>query len=183
MERSSPSRTAGAVLRKVKVAGTEYVLSRVDRVRRASDEEMVVTSRRRAPTGLAGDDRAAAMDAYVAGIASAAEWKSYYGSAWRLAFRFWNALDFKDRQKHLGHVGKEPSELLEGVEWAFETLRGFDVTADEVDILHVALDVVSQESWTSFCSGLDSGAEATPPQAPQVLAAGQQYTTGDSAED
>ena len=148
-ERSSPSRVLGQVIRKVTLGGVDFTLSQCDKIRRAADEECVIVARRL--DILAGLVEAcdklpeasktvwinAALDKLMCGIASPDEWRSYYRSHWRLAFRFWNALD-------PSHKGSR--SLLEGVTWAFEQIMQDGVPAAEMEALERAIEMVSQEN-------------------------------------
>lgn len=156
MERSSPSRTAGFCIRKITLAGVEYTLSQPDKVRKAADEESVVIARRmdilpaiaRSCASLPDMERDAWRRDYIStmvcGIASPEEWRSYYNSLWQLAFRFWNALDAKDR------AGKS---LLDGVAWAYEVINSEDVSREDIDSLWLAIRMVSQEAPLGESSG------------------------------
>jgi hypothetical protein len=175
MERSSPSRTMGVVAREVTLAGNRYLLNQPDRVRKAADEEAVVLSRRldllpalsRACATLPVSERDAWRREYVAamvsGIATAEEWAVYFRSTWQLAFRFWSALDPKQRGDR---------SLTDGVAWAYEIVNDSNVTRDEIDALWLAIRIVSQEDLLGESSG--SAAEAsTPLTANQTTEAGQ----------
>lgn len=184
MERSSPSRTAGIVIRKVTLAGVEYVLSQPDRVRKAADEEAVVISRRQLPQGLLPEDRASAINALVSGIASSEEWNIYYRSLWQLAFRFWNALDPDDRKKALGRpiLPNDRKALLEGVTWAYELVGSDGVTKEEIESLWLAIRMVSQEVQVGESSG-SAGPASIPLTATPNMEAGQQSLTSSSSGD
>lgn len=158
MDRSSPSRTAGVVVRKVWLGGDEFTLSQPDKVRKAADEEAVVISRRQLPKSLTGDDRKEAINAMMCGIATPEEFEAYRRSAWRLAFRFWNALDPTDRMKYAGVSGKTPAELIAGVEWAYEVLSSDERTVEEFDNLWRAILMTSQEELVGNSSGPHSEA-------------------------
>jgi hypothetical protein len=163
MAKSSPSRTAGAVVRKVQIGGVEYELSTPDLVRKAADEEAVLIARRldmmpavvRACEALPEDKRATWMSSYldkmVCGIASNQEWLAYYSSPWQDAFRFWHALAPEER------AGRT---LLDGVQWAYEVISGDDVSADDMRALRLAIRMVSQEDAVKNSSG--SPPEGTP---------------------
>ena len=148
MEKSSPSRTAGVVIREVTLGGTKFVLSQPDKVRRAADEEAVIISRRQMPAGLDPVDKAAAINSMMCGIATPEEWRAYWRSLWELAFRFWNALDPEDRKKHAGTDGKTPAGLLQGVRWAYDVVSQDGITREEIDDLWMAIKMVSQEEET-----------------------------------
>jgi hypothetical protein len=154
--RSSPSRTAGICIRKATLGGVEYVLSVPDKVRRAADEEAVVISRRldmlpalaKACADIPAEERQAWRQDYIrtmiVGIASPEEWTTYYRSPWNTAFRFWNALDPKE---------KGDRSLLDGVGWCYELLNADDVTDQERDSLWLAIRMVSQEGALGESSG------------------------------
>ncbi len=178
MERSSPSRTAGVVMKEVTLGDKTYLLSQPDRVRKTADEESVIIARRldmfpalaRACAVIPEQERAAwrrdYIDAMICGIASVKEWNAYYGSLWRDAFRFWNALDPKE---------KGDKTLLDGVSWAYEILTDDRRTKDEMDALWLAVRVVSQEDLVGESSG--SADLATPLTATQSTEAGQPCST------
>ena len=180
MERSSPSRTAGVVIRKVRLGGgAEYTLSQPDKVRKAADEEAVVIARRidmlpalaKACQALPEESRAAWRRDYinmmVCGIATPEEWSAYYRSFWQLAFRFFNALDPEDKNK-------KGVSLLDGVAWAYEMVSGEDVTKEEIDSLWLAIRMVSQEDAVKNSSGSEEA--DTPPMADPSSADGQSST-------
>ena len=159
-ERSSPSRVAGVCIRKVTLLGTEYTLSQPDKIRKAALEECVIVSRRldmlEAMTQACGRLPAAQgnhlfgmfLDRAMSGVPSAEEWKNYWTSNWRLAFRFWNALDPSDRAKALGVNEVKPSDrkaLLEGVEFCFELIMHEDTSEAELNALNLAIRATSQE--------------------------------------
>ncbi len=164
MERSSPSRTAGVVIRKVTLAGVEYTLSVPTKVRKAADEEAVVIARRldmlpaiaRSCASLPEAERIAWRQSYITsmliGIASKQEWAAYYDSLWNLAFLFWNALDPSQKGNRT---------LMEGVAWAYELVNDENVTNEEVGSLWIAIKMVGQEETLKNSSG--SAEEATPP--------------------
>jgi len=161
MERSSPSRTAGAVNREVSLAGETYLLSQADKVRKAADEESVVIARRldmlpaiakaceEIPKESRAEWRRDYLNSMICGIASPEEWANYYRSLWEFAFRFWNALDLKHK---LNPQGAQMS-LLEGVLWAYELLSSSDVTKADIDALMIAVRMVSQEDAVKNSSG------------------------------
>lgn len=179
MERSSPSRTAGVVLRNVTLNGETYLLSNPDRVRKAAEEEAVVISRRldmlpaiaRACAGLPADQqqgwRKDYLNAMMIGIASPDEWGAYYRSLWRLAFRFWSALD----DKH-----KAGRNLLEGVAWCYELVNADGVLNTELDSLEMAIRITSQEEAGKNLPGSPAGANI-PATATPSMEAGQPSTT------
>lgn len=146
MQESSPSRTAGIAMREVTLAGVKYLLSQPDKVRKAADEEAVVISRRldllpalaKSCLGMTLEQQNAWRKGYIermtCGIASRDEWAAYFDSNWRMAFRFWNALDPKHKTM----------DLLDGVRWAYEVLMSYDVTKEEWQSLELALRAVSQ---------------------------------------
>ena len=192
-ERSSPSRTAGVVMRKVTLAGTEYTLSQPDRVRKAADEEAVVISRRldmlpalaRSCASLPEEERAAWRKDYIAtmtcGIASPEEWAVYYRSLWQPAFRFWNALDpvhkmmpgdpgDRTSRPPRPPVAPRPMTLLEGVEWSYELLNSDDVSKEEIDSMWLAIRVVSQEEQLGNSFGSEEKAAILPTDIPTTAA-------------
>ena len=183
MERSSPSRTAGTVLREVKMGSETFLLSQPDRVRRAADEEAVVIARRldmlpalaKACVGIPEEERVAWRRDYintmVCGIASPEEWTTYYRSLWQLAFRFWNALDPKHK---LTDDGKRRKTLLEGVTWAYEVVNSDDVSKEDIDSLWLGIRVVSQEDSVKNFSG--SPEAGTPVMATHLTVDGPQST-------
>jgi len=172
---SSPSRTAGVVIRKVTVGGQEFTLSQPDRVRKAADEEAVVLSRRldmlpsvvRACTALPTDEQRAwrrdYINAMMCGIATPEEWSAYYRSMWELAFRFWNAMDPADRGGR---------SLVDGVTWCYEMVSSEGVTKDEMESLWVGIRMVSQEEALKNSSG-STEPPPTPSMEGQSLGGGQ----------
>lgn len=174
MEKSSPSRTAGFVVRKVTVGEVEYTLSQPDKVRKAADEEALIISRRldmlaalaKACAELPVKQQAAWRDAYISammcGIASELEWHAYWDSLWNLAFRFWNALDPKDRLRFGGTDGRTTGDMLIGVSWAYEIVSSTERTKEEIDSLWLAIRCVSQEDALKNSSGSEAP-EAKPP--------------------
>ena len=184
MQRSSASRTSGVCIRKATLAGTEYTLSRPDKVRKAADEEAVVISRRldilpalaraceEIPETSRREWRRDYISVMVTGIASPEEWANYFRSPWQMAFRFWNALDEKDRGNR---------SLLDGVEWAYDTITAQDVTEDEYESLKLAIRMVSQQDSLGNSSGLAE--VASPPMADHSMEAGQQSTPTTSTKD
>ena len=184
-ERSSPSRTAGVCLRNVTILGETYLLSQADKVRRAADEEAVIISRRldmlqaigRACVALPVEERAAWREQFIekmmSGIATPSEWNTYYNSLWRLAFRFWNALDPKHKADP-SNPGRSMT-LLDGVAWAYELLSSDDVTKDEIDSLWLAIRMVSQEDSIKNSSP-GSEAPVTQPTATPSMGATQPST-------
>lgn len=183
MGKSSPSRVAGAVMRKVQVGGDEFTLSTPDLVRKAADEEAVIIARRldmlpaivRACEALPQERQAAWMNAYLdkmmCGIATGDEWQAYYRSAWYDAFRFWHALSPEDKGNR---------SLLDGVQWAYEAISRDAVTADEMKSLRIAIRMVSQEDAVKNSSG--SPREDTPKTDDQSTEAGPPSTTSSPSE-
>jgi hypothetical protein len=156
MERSSPSRVSGSLIRSVTIGGEIYMLSNPDRVRKAADEEAVIISRRQVPECLSQDERTLAMNALVCGIASLEEWVNYRRSLWNISFRFWNALDVKDKANAIGCRPSELSgrrSLLDGVAWAYELFNSEDRTEEEFDNVWAAIRMVSQEDAIKNSSG------------------------------
>jgi hypothetical protein len=199
MERSSASRTAGVVVRTVTMGSEEYLLSNPDRVRKAADEEAVVIARRldmlaalaRACEALPEASRAQWRQDYIqkmlCGIASPEEWSAYYRSIWRLAFRFWNALDEKHKilPGDPGDQWARPPRpaipprrmtLLEGVSWAYELVNREDVGRAQVDSLELALEAVSQADATKNSSSGSTDQAATQATDTQSTEGGQPST-------
>lgn len=184
MERSSPSRTAGTAMREVTLGGKKYLLSQCDKVRRAAEEEAVIISRRldmlpavtRACAGLPDEERAGWRAAYIermmCGIASMDEWESYERSLWKVAYRFWNALD----PHYKLDENDKPKTLLVGVEWAYQVLQTSETTRDEWDALMIAVRIVSQEELVKNSSGSE-GTSPTPPTEPHSTEDGQPSTS------
>lgn len=172
--RSSPSRTLGVVCRKVTILGVEYLLNQPAKVRTAADEEAFILSRRadtlaammRAASTLSPAEKAAwrrdYINAMLCGIASSEEWSAYFTSLWRLAFRFWSALDPEQ---------KAGRSLIDGVEWAYSIVNMPGITKEELDSLDLSCDIVSQQQDVGESSG--SSETTSPPTADLSTAAGQ----------
>lgn len=185
-ERSSPSRTAGVVIRRVTLGETTYLLSQVDKVRKAADEEAVIVARRldmlaalvsatdKLPVARQDAWRNAYIQQLIVGIASTREWQAFFGSLWKTAFRFWNALDPTEKLDPKDERGKRQRTLLDGVEWAYEIVCSDDVTVEQRESLELALDMVSQENEIKNSSGQSSELEGTRLPDNHATVAGQQ---------
>lgn len=164
MERSSPSRTAGVVVREATIAGEKYLLTQPDTVGKAAEEESVIIAKRldmyeavmqsvaAMPEKLQERAMTIYIDKLVCGIASVSEWDAYYKSWWKLAFDFWSALHPRHKRDGMGNE-RTP---LEGVKWAYEKLTEWSnkATKEEFDKLKLDIRIVSQRDLLGESSGL-----------------------------
>jgi hypothetical protein len=155
---SSPSRVAGVCIRHAALGAQKFCLSQPDKVRRVADEEALIVSRRLdmlvpmteacAKLDAAQGDRVLSLfiDRLMCGIASQSEWVAYFQSRWRLAFRFWNALDPEHKLDPADPLRQRPLSMIKGVHWAFELICSAEVTEEQREALEVAIEQVSQET-------------------------------------
>jgi hypothetical protein len=81
-------------------------------------------------------------------LPTADEWLNYGASAWKDAYMLWQTLDPKHKiDKDTG----QPIDLLAGVAWAINVMRG--LPPNELDALRVKIAIVSQEIDIKNSSG------------------------------